>query len=336
MIYSPDPKHIEHAARILRQGGIVVFPTETVYGLGANALDDTAVAKIYSIKQRPATNPLIVHIADADHLGSTMALDALKIPQEALHALRAFWPGPLTLVGPAMPSVSRMVTAGKSSVAVRVPSHPVAHQLLEACEVPLAAPSANPSTRLSPTTALQVEETLGDKVDLILDGGPCGVGVESTILSLLEWPPRLLRPGGITAETLEAVLGVKIALPLHTHAPDSEAMLAPGMMREHYSPETPLVFLDRMPQMPEGARIGMLAFNPESGSTQRWTVRKVLSERGDLTEVARTLFTALYEMDKLRLDLIVVDSCPEEGIGRAIMDRLRRAVARFFTDSKED
>lgn len=327
MVVKPTPENIAAAADAIRNGGLVVFPTETVYGLGANAFDDRACRRIFEVKQRPASNPLIVHLPSADAVEGVAVFDAMA--EAPLRDLCAFWPGPLTLIVPAGGKVAHAVTGGKKSVAVRVPSHPVALELLRAAGVPIAAPSANISSRISATTADHVEATLGPKVDLILDGGPCRIGVESTILSLLEWPPQILRPGGITAEKLSAVLKVPVAALTRKDAPSEEKEpLAPGMLREHYAPHTRLVFRDKAGNLDPSLSVGLLSFGPRYGPAddRNYACATVLSSGSNLDEVAARLFSALYEMDKLSLDVILVDSCEEEGIGRAIMDRLRRAT----------
>ncbi len=327
MVVEPTPENITEAARIIRQGGLVVFPTETVYGLGANALDDAACRRIFEVKQRPSNNPLIVHVPSSESVQGVSVLDdRLRGP---LENLSRFWPGPLTLVLPAGGKVAPAVTGGKQSVALRVPSHPVALELLKKTGVPVAAPSANISSRISATTADHVEATLGLKVDMILDGGPCRIGVESTILSLLEWPPRILRPGGITAEMLSDELKVPVATLTRSGASEEEKEpLAPGMLRGHYAPHTRLVFRGSAGNLHPSLRVGLLSFGPRYGPTddRDYACTTVLSAESSLHEVAARLFSALYEMDKLGLDVILVDSCEEEGIGRAVMDRLRRAA----------
>lgn len=332
MIYTATEKHIQLAAKRIQEGGLVVFPTETVYGLGANAFDENATRKIFEVKKRPVDNPLIVHIASANEIGIVAWVPDDVQNDLLFKRLFSFWPGPLTLVLPVKSSVPSVVTGGKDSVAVRVPRHPIALALLKAAEVPIAAPSANISSRISATTAAHVEETLGNNVDMILDGGPCEVGVESTILSLLEWPPRILRPGGVSAERISKLLDVPCSLP------DSEALdeiskniLAPGMLKEHYAPKTRMIFRSSLDRSKIPERVGLLSFGSSYGPLNDipYRTKMVLSETGNLYEVANRLFSALYEMDKLRLDLILVDECEEAGIGRAIMDRLRRAVAKF-------
>ncbi|NMC63491.1 MAG: threonylcarbamoyl-AMP synthase [SAR324 cluster bacterium] len=331
MIYTPSAEHIELAAKRLKEGKLIVFPTETVYGLGANAFDADAVKKIFDVKGRPAHNPLIVHLAEASDISLIAWVPDEVETETPFKELFSLWPGPLTLVLPVKSAVPKVVTGGKDSVAVRVPRNPIALALLKASEVPIAAPSANISSRISATTAVHVEETIGQQVDMILDGGPCDVGVESTILSLLEWPPRILMPGGVSVERLNKLLGVDCRLPdkasLHNGAEDP---LAPGMLKEHYAPNTKLRFRARYTPKKEEKRIGLINFGPSFGPPNdniSYQSKIVLSEIDSLQQVATRLYSALYEMDKLGLDLILIDSCEEKGIGLAIMDRLKRAVA---------
>ena len=313
-----DPSTIALAAAILLRGGLVAFPTETVYGLGANAFDARAVARIFEVKARPAFDPLIVHLADTAGLPRVAEGDDPRVRVLA----QRFWPGPLTLVLPRRPELPEIVTAGLDTVGVRVPAHPVAHALLVAAGTPVAAPSANPFGYVSPTTAAHVAERFADDVDLVIDGGPCRIGVESTILSLVG-APLVLRPGGVPKEELEAALGQKLAV-----APPSERPMAPGQMLRHYTTHTRL----RMLPGPAGApppgehRVGLLAFsrrNPPDG----YAAVELLAPDGSLVTAAANLFAALRRLDALDLDLVLVEPCPETGLGHAIMDRLRRAAA---------
>ncbi|MBV8490148.1 MAG: threonylcarbamoyl-AMP synthase [Candidatus Eremiobacteraeota bacterium] len=304
---------IERAARILRDGGLVAFPTETVYGLGANAFDATAVARIFEAKGRPRFDPLIVHVCDDAMLHAVVS--EISAPARALVA--RFWPGPLTLVLPKAARVPELVTAGLPTVGVRMPAHPVARALIERAGVPLAAPSANPFGFLSPTRAAHVDRMLGDRVDAILDGGPSTHGLESTIV-LLDPEPVLLRPGALAAEEIEAVSG-----PLQRHLSDEAAPLAPGRLSRHYAARTPIRVVDEG----DGAVVGreraaVLAWRhlPEG-----YAAGRVLSAAGDLREAAAGLFERLHELDELGLERIDVQAVPETGLGLAIMDRLRRA-----------
>ncbi len=313
-----DPGAVQAAAAILRRGGLVGFPTETVYGLGANAFDVRAVARVFEVKARPAFDPLIVHLCDLSGIGRVALSGDARV---ALLAER-FWPGPLTLVLPRRAELPEIVSAGLDTVGVRVPAHPVARALLRAAEVPIAAPSANPFGYVSPTTAAHVLDRLGDAVDLVLDGGPCRVGVESTVLSLVG-EPLLLRPGGVTQEELEETLGLPLAL-----APPSQRPAAPGQLLRHYATHTPLRILPGPAAAPPpGARrVGLLSFSPGQPPAG-FTAVEVLAPDGALTTAAANLFAALRRLDGLGLDLVLAEPCPETGLGRAIMDRLRRAAA---------
>lgn len=316
MVVPPTSENLEKAARILRSGGLVAFPTETVYGLGANALDAEAAARIFEVKQRPAFDPLIVHVASREMLQQVAA----EVSPQAEALIERFWPGPLTLVLPKAPAVPGIVTAGLPTVAVRMPGHPVALELLRCAGVPVAAPSANPFGYLSPTRAEHVERMLGDRVDLILDGGLTTHGVESTIVLLSE-KPTVLRYGAIPLEELEPVVG-----PLALSVGESHKPLVPGQLPQHYAPHTP-IRIARPEEVPTRGRkkLGYLAFKDVP---RGFGVVKVLSPTGDLREAAAHLFEALHQLDMLGLEAIYAEPVPEEGLGRAIMDRLRRAAAR--------
>ena len=313
-----DP--LNEAAMILRQGGLVAFPTETVYGLGADAFNPLAVARIFEIKGRPLFDPLIVHISRIDQMERIAYVDkplALKLAD-------AFWPGPLTLVIPKRDIIPHIVTAGLPTVAVRIPAHPVALQLIQLAQRPIAAPSANLFGQVSPTTAEHVQKQLGDKADLILYGGPCRVGVESTIISLAHGnQPVMLRPGGVSVEEIEKVVG-SVRIPNQRGG----AVQAPGMLSRHYSPGTPLKIVQNHRDIPRDQvrRIGLLAFRSPPGTTDYRAV-EVLSEKGDLQEAAANLFAALHRLDAAELDLILAEPVPKIGLGLAIMDRLERASA---------
>ena len=307
---------IEHAARVIREGGLVAFPTETVYGLGADAFQPLAVARIFEVKKRPHFDPLIVHVARREDVEKLV----VNVPAKARTLAHRFWPGPLTLVLQKKERVPDIVTAGLPSVAVRMPDHPLALDLIKESGSSIAAPSANLFGHLSPTTAQHVREQLGDDVDLVLDGGPCQIGVESTILSFLEEKPRLLRPGGLSLEVIEPVIG-----PVDVSPPEENKPSSPGMLPKHYAPRTPIV----MDQQRTGAsyrnkRVGLLSFRGPKESSSFQTV-EVLSEQGDLRQAAANLFAALRRLDASHLDLIVAEPIPEIGLGLAIMDRLRRA-----------
>jgi L-threonylcarbamoyladenylate synthase len=303
---------VERAAALLRAGGLVVFPTETVYGVGAHALDPRAAARIFEVKGRPRFDPLIVHLAGLEGLAQVVA----RVPEAALRLAERFWPGPLTLVLPKTDAVPDLVTAGHDTVAVRVPRHPVAQALLQAAGIPVAAPSANRFGGVSPTRAEHV--TLA--VDMILDGGPCAVGVESTIVSLAGERPVLLRPGGLALEAIEAVVGA-------VEVPPEDALrtLAPGRQTRHYAPGTPLTLAAH--PTPGPGRAGLLCLTPPD-AREGWAHVEVLSPTGDLAEAAANLFAALRRLDAAGLEHIFATPVPELGLGRAIMDRLRRAAAR--------
>lgn len=314
----PVGTDVEHAARLLADGGVVAFGTETVYGLGANALNPHAVSRIFAVKERPHFDPLIVHLASFDQLDTVAEHDNPLVEKLAT----AFWPGPLTLVLPKKPIVPDLVTSALPTVAVRIPEHPQARALIAAAGKPIAAPSANPFGRISPTRAEHVAEQLGSRIDYILDGGPCRVGVESTVLDVSTNPPTLLRPGGVTVEELEQVIG-PIAMPVTA---DESHPSAPGMLPSHYAPRTPLQIRDTTTAADSTRRLGLLAFE-EPSSRDGWQVVEVLSPTGDLVEAAANFFAALRRLDALDLDGIVADSFPQHGLGRALNDRLKRAAA---------
>jgi L-threonylcarbamoyladenylate synthase len=306
----PDAPGLDRAAAILDAGGRVAFPTETVYGLGADARSDASVTGIYAAKDRPRFNPLIVHVPDLSAARALATFGPL-----AMRVAQAHWPGPLTLVLPlrADAGLSRLVTAGLQSVALRVPEGAVAQALLRRCGMPLAAPSANPSGRVSPTTAGHVMAGLSGRIEAVLDGGPCAVGVESTILDLTG-VPRLLRPGGLSAETLAATLGTAPA-----RGPDGDAArpVAPGQLASHYAPRGK-VRLNAARAQPGEVLLGF-------GLVADAAIN--LSPRGDLAEASARLFSALHELDAAGADAIAVSPIPDSGLGAAINDRLRRAAA---------
>lgn len=305
-VLSSQPDGIARAGQILASGGLVSFPTETVYGLFADARNDQAVAGIYQAKGRPSFNPLIVHVPDL------AAAEALVEFTPAARALaQAFWPGALTLVLPlrAGAGISKLVTAGLDTLAVRVPSHPVARDVLLAAGVPLAGPSANPSGRISPTKADHVIAGLSGRIDAVVDGGACGVGVESTIVGGFG-VPVLLRAGGIASEDIEAVLGQPLATA-------GDAIVAPGQMTSHYAP-TGSVRLNAKTVLPGETLLG---FGPVEGASL------TLSASGDLVEAAANLFDCLHALDRLGAERIAVSPIPMTGLGLAINDRLARAAA---------
>jgi len=312
------PAAIERAAELLRGGGVVGFPTETVYGLGAHAMNGRSVARVFEIKGRPRFDPLIVHVPQFE---SVRAL-ADDVPPLAERLARRFWPGPLTLVLPKRPAVPDIVTAGLATVAVRCPDHPVAADLLRRAGIPVAAPSANRFGGLSPTTAEAVAEQLGDGPDLILDGGPCPVGLESTILAIEDNVAVLLRPGGLALEEIEADIGFVRTAPAVDARP-----LAPGRLARHYAPRTPLTLLsDTPPSASAARRSGWVGLRPPPDAA-RYAAVEPLSPSGDLREAAAQLFAALRRLDALGLERIFAEPVPAVGLGRAINDRLRRAAA---------
>jgi L-threonylcarbamoyladenylate synthase len=310
----PTDANIAEAARRLHQGGLVAFPTETVYGLGADARNDKAVAAIFEAKDRPRFNPLIVHWRNADAAAEAVTFDA-----RAKLAARRFWPGPLTLILPrsAGADVSLLCSAGLDTLAVRVPAHPVAQRLLAAFGGPIAAPSANPSGAVSPTTAAHVVESLGGRGDLILDGGACPVGIESTVVDLSAAQPTLLRPGGVEIEALEAALG-----PLAAYEETDIRPRSPGQLESHYAPHLPMR-LDVVGNPRPGEALLAFGAHPAKG----FSTTLNLSAAGDVTEAAANLFAMLRALDKPPNRAIAVMPVPERGLGRAINDRLRRAAA---------
>jgi len=307
---------VRRAAEILRAGGLVAFPTETVYGLGADASSAAAVARLYAVKRRPADHPVIVHLAAAEG-----AFAWTREAGEAAQILAAkFWPGPLTLVLKRSALAHDFVTGGEDTIGVRVPAHPVAHALLEAFGGGVAAPSANRFGRVSPTTAAHVRADLGADVDLVLEGGPSEVGIESTIVDLSRGAPVLLRPGRITQEALEAALGKRVALR------DEDAPKHPGGLERHYAPATPLRLvpvhaLDREIAS-LGARAAVLAFSRPDERVDYW-----LRMPRDAEGYARKLYAALRELDGAGCDAILVEAPPEDPAWQAVRDRLRRAAS---------
>ncbi len=323
VIKTATPQSILEAADLIKSGDVVAFPTETVYGLGANALDGVAVAKIFAAKNRPAINPVIIHVARREDAEKYVECDA-----RARGLMQAFWPGPLTMILPRKKDggVSDLVSAGLDTVAIRMPDHPVALSLIEKAGVPVAAPSANASGEPSATTPRHVEQSLGGRVSFILAGGACGVGLESTVLDLSGEVPVIVRPGAITAEDLEDYLGA-VAYDLGSH----DKPRSPGQLLKHYAPSIPL----RMNAVDVDEGEALLAF----GSTKFMGIKtggfanqlpntkfKNLSENGDLNEAASNLFSMLRDLDSKENKGIAVMAVPDVGLGLAINDRLRRAA----------
>jgi len=314
VILPATPEAVARAAALIREGRLVAFPTETVYGLGADATSDRAVAAVFEAKGRPRFNPLIIHFA-----GASKAEEAAVFDERARELARAFWPGALTLVLRRREPcpVSLLACAGLDTIAVRVPNHDVALALLAAAGRPLAAPSANPSGTVSPTTAAHVAASLGDKVAAILDGGPCRIGIESTVLDLAAGEPCVLRPGGVAAAAIESVIG-----PVRRGAQAGQAPRAPGLALRHYAPAAPL----RLAAAggPERANEAVLAFGAKVPAGYAGTLN--LSPTGDLAEAAANLFAMLRALDAGGFGGIAVMPIPDEGLGEAINDRLRRAA----------
>jgi L-threonylcarbamoyladenylate synthase len=299
---------IDKALEVLSAGGLVAFPTETVYGLGADATNDLAVAKIYAAKGRPNFNPLIAHVPDVG-----AAFELAEFPTEALKLATQFWPGPLTMVlQRRVPCpVSMLASAGLPSLALRVPAHPLALELLREFGKPVVAPSANPSGRISPTSAEHVRAGLGAKVDLILDGGPSAVGLESTIVSFLDERPRLLRSGGLSRDAIEAALGFELLL-----GPVAGPLHAPGQLDSHYAPHAQMR-LNASSWRDGEVRLGFGSYDAPLN----------LSAKGDVVEAAANLFSMLHELDAQKPSVIAVAPIPNSGLGDAINDRLKRAAA---------
>jgi L-threonylcarbamoyladenylate synthase len=310
-IVAPTKESIDRAAEALAKGEIVAFPTETVYGLGANALNAAAVAKVFAAKDRPRFNPLIVHV-----LGEEEAESYAAVNETARRLMKAFWPGPLSLVLPRKSgcAIAGLVSAGLDTIALRAPSNRIARALLEAAELPIAAPSANRSGRVSPTTAAHVEAELGSLPAMILDGGPCTLGLESTVFGIDGEKVTLLRMGALPRKEIEKVLGRKVARP----KPGS-GVTSPGQLATHYAPSTPLRLNASKPRRGEA----LLAFGPHAPSFAGPAIN--LSRRGDLTEAAANFFAALRTLDAAGVESIAVMPLPDHGLGEAINDRLKRA-----------
>ncbi len=326
-IHQPTTENLRLLARLLSEGGLVAVPTETVYGLAAHALDPRACRAIFRAKQRPLTDPLIVHVPSV-----AAAAKLAFLNPAARRLMRAFWPGPLTIVLRKRALVPAIATAGGPTVAVRCPAHPVMRRLLRLSRVPLAAPSANPFGFISPTTAAHVEAGLGRRIAHILDGGPCEVGVESTIVDLSDpTAPQVLRVGGITAEQIAAVL--RRPVPVRNQAVVAAGPLrAPGLLTRHYSPRTPLQLHRRISKAAlqrAAADEGFILFAHPGGKLPKTAARiAILSRRARPKEAARQLFATLHALDRAQLRQLHAELAPETGAGIAINDRLRRAAAK--------
>jgi L-threonylcarbamoyladenylate synthase len=305
-------KNIVIASSLLSQGRVVAVPTETVYGLAANALDPVAVATIFEVKDRPFFDPLIVHCASVDRIGNYVE----AIPSWSEELFKRFSPGPLTIVLKKKPVIPDIVTAGLDTVGIRIPNHPLTLELLQKLTFPLAAPSANPFGYVSPTTAIHVFEQLGGKIPYIVDGGSCAVGVESTIVAEISGRPTVLRLGGTSIESIEEVIGT---VDIQT---SSSQPAGPGMLDSHYAPKRKVIL-----KLPDKASdtAGFMGFRNESSFIAK-KHQRLLSPSGDLNEAARNIFSALRELDAMNVDIIYAELLPEVGLGRAVNDRLKRAA----------
>ena len=303
-----------HAAEVLNNGGIVGIPTETVYGLAANAFDEQAVIKVFKAKNRPAFDPLITHIANHKALLPLVN----HIPEKAQLLMDKFWPGPLTLVLPKSDKISDLISSGLATAAFRMPRHKLLHNLLDNLDFPIVAPSANPFGYVSPTTAEHVNQQLGDKIDYILDGGTSKIGVESTIVSFEEEKPTVLRLGGLSVEEITTVAG-----PVNINISSSSKPSAPGMLITHYSPSKTVISgnIEELIKKHMAEKIGILSYHKKYPSYPNF----VLSETAGLDEAARNLFTALRWFETQDVDLVITEKVPDEGLGKAINDRLNRA-----------
>lgn len=329
-----DMQEIKKAGDIINQGGLVAFPTETVYGLGANALDGRAVQGIFKAKGRPSDNPLIVHISNIRDITKVAA----TLPGPAAKLIDAFWPGPLTLVLPKTRAVPREVTAGLDTVAVRMPDHPVALALIAAAQVPVAAPSANRSGSPSPTMASHVLQDLKGRIHGVLDGGPANVGLESTVLDLTNGTPTILRPGGVTVEQLREAIGEVCYDPALQHHQETIKPRSPGMKYKHYSPKARLILLEgdhkdivaKAQELlaryrGEQKKVGILT-NSENAPCYQGAYIVNYGNPNDTPAFASTLYDALRRFDSAEVDVIIAEGIPATGLGRAVMDRLRRAA----------
>ncbi|MBR09051.1 MAG: threonylcarbamoyl-AMP synthase [Rickettsiales bacterium] len=312
---------IDAAAELLRNGKLVAIPTETVYGLAGNALNDDAILEIFKVKRRPKFDPLIAHTDSLDKVKSYVK----RIPEVALKLADAFWPGPLTILLEKQGHIPDLLTSGLPAVAVRMPNHPLTTALLKQLDFPLAAPSANPFGYVSPTSAQHVEDQLGTKIPYILDGGQCSIGIESTIIGFDEQEkPIIYRLGGKKIEDIEAVVG-KVKLKIN-HSSDP---MAPGMLKSHYAPSKRVIIgkLDMLIERFKNQNFGIISFHKKFNEISE-EKQIVLSPSKDLSEAARNLFSALRIMDQKNIDLILTEKFPEEGLGAAINDRLKRAASR--------
>ncbi|MEM0001266.1 MAG: L-threonylcarbamoyladenylate synthase [Desulfurococcaceae archaeon] len=339
----PDLEVIKQAAKILLEGGVVAFPTETVYGLGALVFNEKAVSKVFWAKKRPPDNPLIIHISSISMLDEV----AVDIPEEAYRLIRVLWPGPLTLILRRHPQVPKLVTGGLDTVAVRMPAHPVAISLIKELGIPIAAPSANIAGRPSPTTAEHVIRDLQGRIDAVIDAGETIYGVESTIIDILSKPPVLMRPGAYPVEEIEKILGTKIEIPDFARGlTEANTALAPGVKYRHYSPETPLILVESSSSdlskiinavkelsmkyaENENKKVCIVA-SSETISMYEFMSMKIhvlnIGSRNNLFEIARNLFRTLRSLDELSCDIAIIEGVEEKGLGLTIMNRLRKAA----------
>jgi len=342
---NPEPSIISVASQAILEGKLVAFPTETVYGLGANALNPEAVSRIFSAKGRPAEDPLIVHLASPADLPRV----TMEVPPMALLLAQEFWPGPLTLILRRHPGVPPSVSAGLDTVAVRVPAHPVALALIQASGVPIAAPSANLFGHSSPTTARHVWDDLSGRIDLILDGGPTPVGVESTVLDLTSSIPTILRPGGVTLEALKEIIG-EVRTLQNIPPGEGKAQVSPGLLGKHYAPHARLILLKIdnptslhqtlrrivKDETSKGTRVGLLLASEDLPFVQDLPVKlAVIGSLDDLATVARNLYSGIRQLDQENVDLILARDFGNFGLGMAIRDRLTRAASEQMTDDDQ-
>lgn len=325
-------ENIARAAEVIRAGGLAAFPTETVYGLGANALSADAVAKIFAAKQRPLNDPIIAHVAD-DGWEELADLRDPRVAAPARALARACWPGPLTLVLPRGRRIPANVTAGLDKVGLRMPAHPVALALIRASGVPIAAPSANRFGHTSPTAAAHVLDDLRGRIDLVLDGGPARIGVESTVLDLTGETPQILRPGGLSRERLEEVLARPVSIGQKQMRDQHEAMPAPGMLERHYAPGAKFIVCKDLPDLlsqrgafaARGLRVGLLITRGQSAACAGLSPQFVMGDA--LAEIARELYAGMRALDAAGAQVILITQVERAGLGEAIADRLRRASA---------
>ncbi|MEO1030695.1 MAG: L-threonylcarbamoyladenylate synthase [Bacteroidota bacterium] len=320
-------KDISKAAALLSNEELVAIPTETVYGLAGNIYSEKAIKAIFETKQRPFFNPLIVHIPSVDYLNQIVA----SIPQKAAKLADAFWPGPITLVLKKKSTIPDLITAGKDTVAVRIPNHPTTLELLNQLDFPLAAPSANPFNRISPTKAEHVEDYFKDQIQMVLDGGPCKKGIESTIIGFENDNPIIYRLGSTPLEAIEAIVGkieIKNSAALGIESQKKMAPNAPGMLERHYAPKTKTVLTDNLQKSIaeyQGKRIGVLLYN-DVLNDDGIDFKIVLTQGRNLNEAASKLYDALHQLDKQDLDIIIAERLPDYGLGKSINDRLDRAT----------